>query len=121
MRIETNNINYYNSNAQVNTTIKKPAAVKEILKQSIGENKDGEIVNEKNERKVIEAIEKANKHFKVYDRKLEFSIHEKTKQIVVKVINTEDDSVVREIPSEKILDMVAKLCELAGIFVDEKR
>jgi len=82
-------------------------------------------IQPKNERPsehdVIQAIEKANNHIKVYDRRLEFSIHEGTKQILVKVINTEDDSVIREIPSEKILDMVAHLWEMAGILVDEKR
>ncbi len=76
---------------------------------------------EDEEQRVIRAIEKANKHIKTYDRRLEFSIHDTTKQIMVKVINTEDDSTIREIPSEKILDMVAHLWEMAGILVDEKR
>lgn len=74
-----------------------------------------------NERDVIKAIERANKHIRTYDRRLEFSIHDLTKQIMVKVINTENDTVIREIPSEKILDMVAHLWEVAGILVDEKR
>lgn len=74
-----------------------------------------------NEHEVIQAIEKANKHIKTYDRKLEFSIHDSTKQIMVKVINTDTDQVIREIPSEKILDMVAHMWEVAGILVDEKR
>ncbi|TCT14045.1 flagellar protein FlaG [Natranaerovirga pectinivora] len=73
------------------------------------------------ERDIIHAIEKANKEIRTYDRKLEFSIHEGTKEIVVKVINTSDDTVIREIPSERILDMVAKMWEMAGLLVDEKR
>lgn len=73
-----------------------------------------------NETDVIKAIEKANSHIRTYDRKLEFSIHDQTKQIMVKVINTEDESVIREIPSEKVLDMVARMWEVAGILVDEK-
>jgi len=74
-----------------------------------------------NDQQVIKAIEKANKQFKTYDRKLEFSIHDSTKQIIVKVINTADDTVIREIPSEKVLDMVAHMWEIAGLLVDEKR
>lgn len=73
------------------------------------------------EHEVIKAIERANKHIRTYDRRLEFSIHDITKQIMVKVIDTENDAVIREIPSEKILDMVAHLWEVAGILVDEKR
>jgi len=79
----------------------------------------GEGIN--TEKDVIHAIEEANKHIRTYDRRLEFSIHEKTKQIMVKVINTEDDSVIREIPSEKVLDMVGHMWEVAGLLVDEKR
>lgn len=77
--------------------------------------------SKENEQQVISAIEKANKQFRTFDRKLEFSIHEGTKEIMVKVINTADDSVIREIPSEKVLDMVAHMWEIAGILVDEKR
>ena len=86
-------------------------------------NYEGRVVSIKkgNEQEVINAIEKANKHIRSFDRRLEFSIHETTKQIMVKVINTEDDTVVREIPSEKILDMVAHMWEVAGILIDEKR
>lgn len=72
------------------------------------------------EKELIRTIEKANQKFEIYDKRLEFSIHEKTKQIMVKIINTENNEVIKEIPPEKILDMVANLMELAGIVVDEK-
>lgn len=72
-------------------------------------------------KELIDAIEKANKAIVGVRTQLEFSIHEGTKEIMVKVINTETKEVVREIPSEKILDMVAKMWELAGIMVDERR
>lgn len=68
----------------------------------------------------IEAIEKANKEFIIYDRRFEFSIHEKTNQIMVKVINVNNDEVIRELPPEKILDMVAAMWEVAGIIIDKK-
>jgi flagellar protein FlaG len=86
-------------------------------------NNEIEIVSDRaiQEHDVISAIEKANKHIRAYDRRLEFSIHKETNQIMVKVINTENDSIVREIPSEKVLDMVAHMWEVAGILIDEKR
>jgi flagellar protein FlaG len=73
------------------------------------------------EKTVINAIEKANKAIVSTNRQLEFSIHEKTKEIMVKVIDAETKEVIREIPPEKILDMVAKMMEMAGILVDERR
>lgn len=69
----------------------------------------------------IKMIEKANKAITGATCSFEYSIHEGTKEIMVKVINMETQEVIREIPPEKILDMVAKMWELAGIVVDERR
>lgn len=73
------------------------------------------------EPEIIKAIEKANKGLYGENARFEYSIHKETKQIMIKVIDSTNDEVIKEFPSEKILDMIAKLCELAGIFVDEKR
>ncbi len=73
------------------------------------------------EKMVIGAIERANKAMVASNRALEFSVHAGTKEIMVKVIDTETKEVIREIPSEKILDMVANILEMAGILVDERR
>jgi len=73
------------------------------------------------EKIVIEAIQKANKAISGGNRRFEFSIHEKTNEIVVKVFDSQTNELIREIPNEKVLDMVAKMCEMAGILVDERR
>jgi flagellar protein FlaG len=52
---------------------------------------------------------------------LEYSVHKETQEIMVKVLNKETGEVIREVPPEKMLDMVAKLMENAGIIVDERR
>jgi flagellar protein FlaG len=72
------------------------------------------------EEEIITAIEKANSTLKGVDKRFEFSIHEGTREIMVKVIDDATDEIIREIPPEKILDMVAKIWELAGILVDRK-
>ena len=61
------------------------------------------------EKAFIEAIEKANKVLTGAETQFEFSIHEKTKEIMVKVIDINTREVIREIPPEKILDMVATM------------
>jgi len=73
------------------------------------------------EKVVIEAIEKANKAISGGNRRFEFSIHEETKAIMVKVIDAETNELIREIPPEKILDIIAAIWEMAGIIVDERR
>ena len=72
------------------------------------------------EEDMIASIEKANKNLNIYDKRLEFSIHEKTKEIMVKVIDQNTDEIIREIPSQKILDVLAGILEFAGLMVDEK-
>lgn len=73
------------------------------------------------EKNWIGLIERANKALSGGMRSFEFSIHEGTNEIMVKVIDNETHEIIREIPNEKILDMVAKMWEMAGIFVDERR
>ncbi len=73
------------------------------------------------ERNWIALIERANKAIIGANKTFEYSIHEKTKQIMVKVINSETKEIIREIPPEKILDLVARMWEVAGIIVDERR
>jgi flagellar protein FlaG len=84
-----------------------------VLPEQVEENPGKEITEEQ----VITAIEQANHNFQYYNTRLEFSIHEMTRQIMVKVYR--EDEVIREIPPEKILDMVAKMMEWAGLIVDE--
>jgi flagellar protein FlaG len=51
----------------------------------------------------------------------EFGYNEPTNRITIKIKDKETDEVIKEIPSEKALEMLAKAWELAGIMVDEKR
>ena len=51
----------------------------------------------------------------------EFGYHEATRRITIKIKDKDTDEVIKEIPSEKALEMLEKAWELAGILVDEKR
>lgn len=73
------------------------------------------------EEQLIRAIERAIHAMQGKTTSLEFAVHEKTKQIMVKVLDQETGEVIREIPPEKTLDFVAKLWEMAGLFVDVRR
>lgn len=72
------------------------------------------------EEKPIRMTEKANKILLKPSTELQISVHKKTKRINVKIINKESHEVMKEIPSERTLDMVAKMLEIAGLLVDEK-
>lgn len=72
------------------------------------------------EEHLIRTIENAVKSLQGPQTTLDISIHEKTHEIMVKVLNKDTGELIREIPPEKTLDLVAKMMELAGILVDEK-
>ena len=53
-------------------------------------------------------------------RRLRFRVHEATGRIWVQVIDQQTNEVVREIPPERYLDLVARIWELVGLLVDER-
>lgn len=50
-----------------------------------------------------------------------FGIHEKTNRVTIKIVDKSTKEVIKEYPPEQTLDMIAKVWEIAGILVDEKR
>lgn len=69
--------------------------------------------------KVKSAVEDLNSQLK--STRCSFKYHEETNRISITVIDKETDEVIKEIPPEKTLDMIAKAWELAGLMVDERR
>jgi len=70
---------------------------------------------------LVKVIERSIKAIEGPMTSLDFSIHKQTNQIMVKVLNKETGELIREIPPEKTLDFVAKMREMAGILIDERR
>ena len=50
-----------------------------------------------------------------------FGIHEKTNRVTIKIVDKETKEVIKELPPEKTLNMIAKVWEIAGLLVDERR
>jgi len=50
-----------------------------------------------------------------------FGIHEGTNRVTIKIVDKTTKETIKELPPEKTLDMIAKVWEMAGIMVDEKR
>lgn len=74
------------------------------------------------EQQIKAAISQANSKLRLPHRtSCEFSYHEETKRVSIKVLDNETQEVIREIPPEETLEMVQKMWELAGLIVDEKR
>lgn len=67
------------------------------------------------------AIAEMNKKINNTNQEAVFGVHEQTNRVMIKIVDKETKEVVKEFPPEKTLDMIAKLWEMAGILVDEKR
>ena len=65
------------------------------------------------------AVNDFNKQMK--DSEAIFGIHEKTNRVTIKIVDKRTKEVIKEFPPEQTLDMIAKVWEIAGILVDEKR
>ena len=72
-----------------------------------------------NNEQIRKAVEKLNKNMS--HSEAVFGIHEDTNRVTIKIVDRNTKEVIKELPPEKTLDMIAKVWELAGIMVDEKR
>jgi len=94
------------------TTVEQNAMMEKYLR-----NHEQEVT----ESMLARAFDAANASLSSSSRMLEYKVHAKTNRVMVKIINKETHEVIREIPPEKTLDVFAKVLELAGLLVDEKR
>lgn len=75
--------------------------------------------------KIMAAVNDLNRQVKqnsvIKHTQLSFKYHDETNRIAITVTDCDTHEVIREIPPEKALDMLAKAWEMAGLLVDEKR
>lgn len=67
------------------------------------------------------AIAEMNRKINNSNEEAVFGVHEGTNRIMIKIMDKDTKEVIKEFPPEKTLDMIAKIWEMAGILVDEKR
>lgn len=65
------------------------------------------------------AVENLNKN--ITRSEAVFGFHEDTNRVTIKIVDKDSKEVIKELPAEKTLDMIAKVWEIAGMLVDEKR
>lgn len=87
--------------------------------EASGNNSDYAQSVEQNQEKIRKAVEKLNKNMN--NSEAIFGIHEGTNRVTIKLVDKDTKKVIKELPPEKTLDMIAKVWEMAGLMVDEKR
>ena len=98
-----------------------PAAQQVDRTTSVVENAQakGQAGGEEQQGREQQAVEQLNKNLP--NSEAVFGIHEDTNRVTIKIVDKGTKEVIRELPPEKTLDMIARVWEMAGILIDEKR
>ncbi len=65
----------------------------------------------------VRALEKT---FLAFNHRVKLSVNEEIDQVVIKVVDSETDKIIKEIPAEEIQHLIARIKETIGLLVDEK-
>ena len=80
-------------------------------------NQQAQLANQ--QAQIKKAVEDINK--KANNSEAIFGVHEGTNRVTIKIVDKKTKEVIKEFPPDKTLDMIAKVWEMAGLMVDEKR
>ena len=65
------------------------------------------------------AVEEINK--KANNSEAVWGVHDDTNRVTIKIVDKQTKEVIKEFPPDKTLDMIARVWEMAGLMVDERR
>ncbi len=89
--------------------------------QGIGtSSKPGSQVPDGLEKTIADGIAHLNAAAEIFNKGLHFKVHEDTEQVVVEIVNKDTGEVIRQIPPEYMLEVLAKIDALLGVFIDER-
>lgn len=66
------------------------------------------------------AVEDLNKVSSFVSKGLRFQLHEDSGRMMVKVIDSKTMEVIREIPPERVLEVLARIKDMIGLLLDER-
>jgi flagellar protein FlaG len=72
------------------------------------------------EKDLQKAVNEVNKTLDKDKTHIEYEVYGKFKDITIRIVDNETKKVIKEMPPKNIIDMIAKFCEMAGLFLDQK-
>jgi len=116
------NIDVSNYSTQVtgnNEAITKDFKVHQASKEEKLDSNQKKEKNEYTKEELDKAIKKLNKFLEDEKTHAEYEKHKDLGTLMIKIIDDETEKIVVELPPEKVLNMIASLCEQVGI-LDKK-
>ncbi len=72
------------------------------------------------EKVLDEGLKVANMTLRKHNSIIERSVHEKTKAVMYVMRDINTNEILQEFPAKKMQDMIARMWEMAGLYVDER-
>lgn len=114
------------SKAAVQAVSKLPAkGIKEGSTSTLADLSSGHTSDEPQKgaeaKRIKSLMDDTNNRIRGARRRCEYSYHEDVNIVSIKVINSDTQEVIKEIPPDEAIKTLKKIREIAGILVDEKR
>ena len=127
MQLQSTNEEYENmdihSNSAISDVVRSQPVVKSDLKQKPPEqNRVSAPLGQQaiTESTIDNQIDSMNDLLSTTPTSIKFNMHKDLDRIYVQVVDQQTKEVVKEIPPEEFLDMVASMLKNAGLIVDER-
>lgn len=91
------------------------ASIKDIRTSKRTPEKPDFKLRQTNRKKIESIVRATNNYLESTQRELKIQIHKGTGHIMVKVVSKQDGKIIREVPSEDLLNLVKKMDEMIGI------
>lgn len=106
---------------------------KEVVTQSEGTAKE-DVITKNNEtllnnmqdvfqlsrNDVKNITQELNNFLELINSDLQFAVHDETQQLIVQVVDTRNQRILKEFPPHELLDTIAKISDYVGILLDKK-
>jgi flagellar protein FlaG len=66
-------------------------------------------------------VQQLNQTAETFNIGLRFKLHEETDRVMVQVVDTKANEVIKEIPPENLLRLAAQIQDMIGLLLDTKR
>lgn len=82
--------------------------------------KNAETVKVVSKEEITKQVDGLNKILQAKQSYVKFVLHDELNEYYVQIVDNRTEQVIKEVPSKKMMDTVAKMYELIGILVDHK-
>lgn len=86
----------------------------------IQDGKPSAVVDHHNDTEELKRkLEEANEQMKLMNRSIQFSVDERSKDIVVKIVDKSSGEVISQIPPEEVLKLRERLQKMTGLIIEK--